>query len=111
MLEHRPLDLLCPRCGGAEIVYSCEPECCFNHLCGGCRTTFLTATRYLGERLPAPPSSGDDGARDPSDPAAPCSECEEPSVVRLGDGRCACAECGALLELLYEEIVPPPSEA
>ena len=28
-------------------------------------------------------------------------------VVRVADGRCACTECGALLELFYEEIDPP----
>lgn len=111
MPESRPLDLVCPRCGGVEIVYSCEPECCFNHLCGGCRTTFLTATRYLGARLPAPPPRPGGDEPDPSDPAAPCCECGEAGVVRLADGRCSCVECGALLELLYEEISdrPPPS--
>ncbi len=100
----RPLRLACPTCGGLDIVYSCEPRCCFNHVCAACRTTFQTATTYLGEKLrdleppqPAPEST---------EPSAPCCECREVAVCTLADGRRACSECGALLAVHYEDIAP-----
>lgn len=89
-----PLRIPCPRCGGSEVVYSCEPRCCFNHVCAGCRCTFQTATGPLGGKLRdlAPP-----GEQDSSDPTAPCCECKSIAVHALADGRVVCVRCGALL--------------
>lgn len=98
-----PLRIPCPRCGGLEVAYSCEPRCCFNHVCAGCRCTFQTATEPLGGKLrdlepPAP--------QDSSDPTAPCCECKSIAVHALVDGRAVCVRCGALLVVQYEDIDP-----
>lgn len=92
-----PLRLTCPRCGGTGFVYSCEPSCCFNHVCVGCRAAFQTATVALGGTLrdAAPP----DPLPDCTEPAAPCCECRSVAVYRLDDGRCVCTDCGALLRI------------
>jgi hypothetical protein len=102
MLPTQPLQLTCPRCQATAIAYSCEPRCCFNHVCVSCRCTFQTATEYLGSKLAGltPP----DPAPDTSDPTAQCSECRSIAVHQLSDGRIACTRCGALLALSYEDI-------
>jgi hypothetical protein len=41
----------CPKCGGAEIIYSCEPKCCFNHVCADCRSTFEINTVKTGQAV------------------------------------------------------------
>ena len=101
-----PLRLACPRCASPDVVYSCEPRCCFNHVCAACRCTFQTATaprtgpqagKLTGLLAPDPPP-------DSSDPTAPCSECRSIAVHALADGRVACVRCGAVLELLYEDV-------
>lgn len=93
----QPLRLTCPRCGGGEFVYSCEPSCCFNHVCVGCRAAFQTATVALGGKLQglAPP----DPLPDCTEPAAPCCECRSVAVYRVDDEVCVCTDCGARLRL------------
>ncbi len=102
MIPTAPLQLTCPRCRSPQVAYSCEPRCCFNHVCAACRCTFQTATEFLGSKLQglAPP----DPPPDSSDPTAQCSECRSIAVHRLADDRVACTRCGALLELRYEDI-------
>jgi hypothetical protein len=34
-----------------EITYTCEPKCCFNHICAACYTTFELFTEPLGWML------------------------------------------------------------
>lgn len=101
MIQTQPLQLACPRCHSPAIAYSCEPRCCFNHVCAACRCTFQTATEFLGSKLPGlvPPDP-----QDSSDPTAQCSECRSIAVHQLADGRVACTRCGALLELRYEDV-------
>ena len=103
-----PLRMACPRCASPQVAYSCEPRCCFNHVCAACRTTFQTATSPVegphGGKLrdltaPDPPP-------DTSDPTAQCSECRSIAVHALADGRIACVRCGVLLTLHYEDIDP-----
>jgi len=105
MIATRPLRLACPTCAGTAVAYSCEPRCCFNHVCAGCRTTFQTATAPLGGKLadlaPCEPP------QDSSDPTAQCSECRSIAVHNLEDGRVVCTRCGALLALQLEDIDPP----
>jgi hypothetical protein len=102
MIATRPLRLACPTCAGTAVAYSCEPRCCFNHVCAGCRTTFQTATAPLGGKLAglAPP----DPPQDSTDPTAACSECRGIEVHSLDDGRVVCVGCGALLALQLEDI-------
>lgn len=101
----QPLQLTCPRCQGRAIAYSCEPRCCFNHVCADCRCTFQTASEYLGSKLAGltPPDPPPDSI-DPTAPTVPCSECRSIAVHQLADGRIACTRCGALLSLAYEDI-------
>ena len=104
----KPLATLCPHCGSTEVVYSCKPECCFNHVCNDCYTTFELETTRVGEvkedfEIPPDP--------DPSGPTAPCARCGETKVFALGDSAspldCVCVACKALLKLEYTAIAPP----
>lgn len=101
-MKTRKLSLACPVCGSADIVYSCEPKCCFNHVCADCRSTFEPASRALGITIrsveppdPLPESAG---------PTVACAKCESTRVYVLEDGRLVCAACGALLELEITEV-------
>jgi len=96
----------CPKCGSAEIVYTCEPKCCFNHLCEECRTTFQLVTRKAAGQEEA--RRADVREPESGDPTAACAGCESLRVYVAGSGgtRLACAECGVGLELAYEEIDP-----
>lgn len=99
----------CPLCHSAAVVYSCEPKCCFNHVCGECRASFQLVTTKTGrfdrERTIAaddPPSG---------DPTAACAACESLKLAVLssaGENQAVllCANCRALLELAIEELAP-----
>ena len=106
-----PLAVSCPQCGSADIVYSCKPECCFNHVCNHCYTTFELETRKVGElneEFATPPDP------DPSGPTAPCARCGEARVFAIGQPAEApasspqyvCAACKALLTLQVTEVTP-----
>jgi hypothetical protein len=97
----------CPQCGSADVIYSCKPECCFNHVCNNCYTTFELETTKVGEvkedfKIPPDP--------DPSGPTTPCARCGEPRVFAIGDAapppQYVCAACKALLTLGYTAIAP-----
>lgn len=95
------LKLQCPVCGGGDIFYSCEPKCCFNHVCGDCRTSFEPATQATGKtRRIAPP----DDLPDATDPAVGCCKCESVAVYVDDDGALVCADCGAVLTMELTEI-------
>ena len=97
----------CPTCGGAEIIYSCEPKCCFNHVCADCRTSFQLVTHKTGRFDPAtaiephePPSG---------DPTTGCAACESLRLALISAGPPAvliCGNCRAVLELAIEEVAP-----
>jgi hypothetical protein len=97
----------CPQCGGAEIVYSCEPKCCFNHVCADCRSTFEINTYKTGafdrtSELPfSEPESGD--------PTTGCANCESLNLAILRTNShetvLLCGKCRALLTLAIEEFV------
>jgi len=102
-----PLVIACPQCGSTEVFYSCEPKCCFNHVCNHCRTTFEPYTElageFAGELGPIPEDL------DCTTPTAPCARCGEPKVFALSDGKISqfvCASCKALLTLALGEIAP-----
>lgn len=101
----RPLKLECPFCHSAEIFYSCEPKCCFNHVCGDCKATFEPVTHVKGMRRPgmAPP----DPLPDCTDPAVACGKCESVAVYVADDGALVCSDCGAELELELTELAAP----
>lgn len=105
-----PINVACPQCGStSDVTYSCKPECCFNHVCARCYTTFELVTRRIGEITgdlgPIPPDP------DASNPTAGCARCGECRIFAIHDGptppvRYLCVSCKALLALDYSEIAP-----
>ena len=98
----RKLELACPACGSRDVVYTCTPNCCFNHACAECATTFEPVTKAAGGYLPGivPPVP----MPDPSDPTAACARCDLPAVCTTDTGETVCGACGALLTLELTEI-------
>ncbi|MBZ5561361.1 MAG: hypothetical protein LAP13_02965 [Acidobacteriia bacterium] len=104
----QPLVIACPQCGSTDVFYSCEPKCCFNHVCSNCRTTFEPFTTRVGEvteDFAVPPEL------EPTAPAAPCARCGEARVFAIAGNPDAprqyvCAACRALLTLELGEIAP-----
>ncbi len=108
-----PLTVECPTCRSRAVFYSCDPHCCFNHVCGDCRASFFLTTRLLGEartELGEWPAAS--GPQDPTAPTAPCDRCGGLGVWLLVEGeerdahrdaseeaqrRGVCADCGAML--------------
>lgn len=97
----------CPHCQSAEVVYSCEPKCCWNHVCGDCRTSFQLVTQKTGEFdhksaiAPVEPESGD--------PTTGCAACESMKLAVVSSegansGTLICGDCRALLRLAIEEV-------
>ena len=104
MTRTRKLELACPQCGSVDVFYSCTPNCCYNHVCAECRTTFEPVTSLEGGRLAdmVPP----DPPPDATDPTAECAKCGSNAVYTTADGAVACGDCGSLLKLEYTEIAP-----
>lgn len=101
----------CPQCGGSDIVYSCEPKCCFNHVCADCRSTFEINTQKTGRFdhetsiVALEPESGE--------PTTGCAQCDSLKLAVLATGEetlLLCSNCRAVLKLAIEEFVPGFSE-
>lgn len=94
-----PLTIACPGCGAKELVYSCDPACCFNHVCSACLNTVELSTRDLGETL----AFGDIEIeeRDPCAPTTACARCQSLNVYATAESatKLFCASCHAVLEL------------
>ena len=103
-MQTRKLALVCPVCGCGEVYYTCTPNCCFNHACAECATTFETETTFAGGKVSGivPP----DPLPDASDPTVACVKCDSTAVYLAEDGGLVCASCGALLKLEITEIAP-----
>ena len=107
-MRFEPLSFACPVCGSREVTYTCDPACCFNHVCNRCYATFEPVTRALGEEAtidvePIPPDS--------CEPTVSCARCQSLAVYAvvsetLLGGAYACAACHALLGLDFENVVP-----
>ena len=104
-MRTRKLQFACPVCASSQVFYTCTTDCCYNHVCNHCYTTFELETTRVGEvtesfEIPSEPDS--------DAPTAPCARCHEPKVFAIGDAgpppQYACAECKALLTLAYTEI-------
>jgi hypothetical protein len=102
-----PLQVECPSCGCREITYTCEPDCCFNHLCAACYTTFELVTLPLGQTLADVQQPLID--RDPMAPTVACACCASVEVYMLTapDGAAVdlvCMACQARLKLVLEAV-------
>jgi len=103
----QPLMVRCPSCGSSEITYTCEPKCCFNHICAACYTTFELFTESLGRMLTSieqPPKD-----RDSLAPTVACVQCDSLEVYMVepgsgSPGALVCTECHALLQLGFAAV-------
>jgi hypothetical protein len=104
-----PIAIACPQCGSGDVVYTCKPDCCFNHVCSKCYATFEPVTARVGEltadlgALPPDP--------DASAPTAACARCGETRLFTIRDGtgpasQLVCVSCKALLTLELTEVSP-----
>jgi hypothetical protein len=107
------LTVACPRCGSADVVYSCDPACCFNHVCAACRASFLISTRFAGEADAAYPGLVIEAVEtDLSLPTTACDRCRrltvqsivlDPQHATEVDAHALCSSCRALLEVVLDE--------
>jgi len=103
-MRTRRLDISCPRCGSAEVYYTCTPNCCFNHVCAGCGTSFEPVTRATGATVGGivPP----DPLPEAADPTVACARCDSTEVYLTSENAAVCAHCGTVLEVELTEIHP-----
>lgn len=101
------LAVRCPACSSGDITYTCEPKCCFNHVCGDCHTSFQLVASKVGELslATAVPALAHDALR----PTTGCPRCESIRVFQIEDdaayaGKLVCADCQALLALSLEDV-------
>ena len=99
--------IVCPQCGGRDIVYSCEPKCCFNHVCADCRSTFELNTEKTGRFDPAAAAAAQEPAS--GDPTTGCAACDSLRIAVLShtpeETLLVCGKCHAVLRLKVEEFV------
>ena len=98
------LAIACPGCGSGEVFYSCTPNCCFNHVCAECGTTFEPVTKATGRVVSGivPP----DPLPEAADPTAACAKCDSTAVYMAEDHTVVCGKCGAVLLLELSEVCP-----
>lgn len=103
-MRTRKLVLACPVCSSAEIFYSCTPNCCFNHVCAECGTTFEPATTIAGGTASGivPP----DPLPEAADPTVACARCDSIEVYMADGELLVCVKCGSLLKLEITEVAP-----
>lgn len=103
-MKTRKLEIDCPVCGSRDVFYSCTPNCCYNHVCADCGTTFEPITKARGGtvRDVLPP----DPLPEAADPTAACAKCDSIAVYLSDDNTLVCAKCGALLDLEITEVAP-----
>jgi hypothetical protein len=103
-VQAQKLVLSCPTCASTEVYYTCTPNCCFNHVCGNCSTTFEPVTAATGAKVSevTPPSA----PAEAGDPTVACAKCESTAVYATGDQRLVCGACRTVLVLEYTEVAP-----
>ncbi len=98
----------CPKCIGAEIVYSCEPKCCFNHVCADCRSSFEINTEKTGQYDRTTPVQAEVPVS--GDPTTACAVCESLRLAVFksdaNETLLLCADCRAVSRVVIEEFVP-----
>src|SRR5579862_2475554 len=103
-LKTSKLQIPCPVCGSAEVFYSCTPNCCFNHVCAECGSTFEPATSLRGGSVTG--VEAPDPMPEAADPTAACARCDSIAVYMTEEKGLVCGKCGALLDLEINEIAP-----
>ncbi len=103
----RPLRIACPTCGSSDITYTCEPKCCFNHICATCYTTFELFTEALDRLLPGMEKPAEE--RDCLAPTVACGRCASIEVYVIDRGTGAqgdliCTDCHTLLRLGFAAV-------
>lgn len=101
-----PITIACPECGSEDVFYSCKPECCFNHVCNKCYTTFELESERVGEikeGMSVPPDP------DTTNPTIPCARCGECTVFRWEDAPTpdpayVCVSCKAVLKANFANV-------
>lgn len=104
MVQARKLEMSCPTCGSAEVYYTCTPNCCFNHVCGNCSTTFepvTAATGAIASQITPPTAPAEAG-----EPTVACAKCDSTAVYATPDQTLVCGDCRAILVLEYTEVAP-----
>jgi hypothetical protein len=86
------------------VFYSCTPDCCFNHVCGECRSTFEPVTTLAGGT--ASGIAQPDPLPGPGDPTVACVRCGSTAVYMTESDAMVCSSCGALLKLEITEVAP-----
>jgi len=101
-VQTKKLEFACPVCGSREVYYTCTPNCCFNHVCGDCGTTFEPVTTASGRKISGclPP----DPLPEATDPTAGCAKCDATTVFQGEGDWLVCLNCGAELTLEFTEI-------
>lgn len=97
----KPLGVRCPNCGSANVVYTCDPECCFNHACGECMTSFLLSTNDTGRKYR---EVIDFHQGEPGAPTVACANCGSLRVAIVEDfdsdaSSVVCVDCFSHLRL------------
>jgi hypothetical protein len=106
-MTSQPLVVQCPSCGSSDITYTCEPKCCFNHLCAACYTSFELFTEPLGQVLTGIEKALQE--RDSLAPTVACAQCDGVEVYMVDPGGgfpgvLVCAECHSLLRLGFAPV-------
>lgn len=100
----RKLEIACPTCGSPDVVYSCTPSCCFNHVCSHCTTTFQPITAATGAKHP--PITPPDPLPDCTDPTVACARCDSTAVYLTPEDKLVCSACRAVLQMELSDICP-----
>ncbi len=104
-----PLDTIqarCPHCQSSDVFYTCTPNCCFNHVCNECSSSFELSTSPLPG--PVPEEAGHPPDRDSCAPTVPCAKCQGINVYQLPGGKALfCLDCRSLLKIEYENVATP----
>jgi hypothetical protein len=107
MMALDPLHVQCPSCGSSAITYTCEPKCCFNHICAACYTTFELFTEALDRTLTGMQKPVEE--RDCLAPTVACAKCESIEVYAIEQvegpqDTLLCTNCEALLRLGFTAV-------
>ena len=103
-MQTRKLALACPVCNSPDVFYSCTPNCCYNHVCAECGTTFEPETVRAGGPVTGviPP----DPLPEAADPTVACAKCDSIAVYMTDTDALVCSKCGTLLKLEITEVAP-----